>query len=749
MKYIGLLSSVMMRVPVSEDQVRIAFVWYDSFRSKKTQSFSIFYEQASCLFNLGVAFSNQAAAQVLVGDGLKVAAALFQRAAGVFESLKHDIESHPQAADDLRGDALGMFASLQLAQAQECFFLKAAESKMKPTILCKLSQQTADYFDTACLQMESASLKALVDGAWPIQLRLKSIMYAAQTQLLLAAAECEAKNFGKQVALLRAASAGLAVAVKRMLNKRAPPALLAAFEHLCNETNAARASAEHDNDVIYNDVVPDTLPVVEAKTMVKATPFSNTVEFRDTFADLVPFAVRAAASQYVDKRQALLAPLMSAVDEHNDLLKGTLASLNLPGSLDALDNPRGMPKALAQRANEVRNRNGVALLFQLQEQRDALAKRNGELLSDAVVTLDSEEERDRSQAGGRRTPSHALNSQLRQDAAKYASNMEHARKSDALIAKRFDDVQADLVQLSSVPEELERSLPSAARAQGQVDADAVRELRRVLAELDALLEKRRELRQQVVKLIETDDVTAKLVIGGVPETVFARELSKYDALLDSIRETFEEQQSLLQMLETQNNRFTQSRSNKSGGEREKVIQRLMVAGAAFAELEQSFEEGKKFHTSFEAILSPFKVKCEQFANARDIELLQITASSAAASAAPAYQGNVYPGQVPQQQQPVMQHAHQQPVYQQPYGQAQQSGMGMQSQPPPYTFAVQHPVYAPQAPMQQSATAIHVCATTTTTIWKLESTKWTLFWLKKKRSFWFLKNERGQQDCVGD
>jgi programmed cell death 6-interacting protein len=151
MKYIGLLSSVMMRIPVSEDQVRIAFVWYDSFKAKKDAVVQHFLRASVRSFqSRASSFANQAAAQVLVGDGLKVAAALFQRAAGVFESLKHDIESHPQAADDLRGDALGMLAALQLAQAQECFFLKAAESKMKPAILSKLCQQTADYFDTAC-----------------------------------------------------------------------------------------------------------------------------------------------------------------------------------------------------------------------------------------------------------------------------------------------------------------------------------------------------------------------------------------------------------------------------------------------------------------------------------------------------------------------------------------------------------------------------------------------------------------------
>jgi hypothetical protein len=35
--------------------------------------------------------------------------------------LKSDIEAHPQAADDLRGDALTALISLNLAQAQVSF----------------------------------------------------------------------------------------------------------------------------------------------------------------------------------------------------------------------------------------------------------------------------------------------------------------------------------------------------------------------------------------------------------------------------------------------------------------------------------------------------------------------------------------------------------------------------------------------------------------------------------------------------
>lgn len=96
------------------------------------------------MFNVGAVYSNIAASQnVALDEGLKAAAGYFQKAvwiilekniflkffsllllnqAGVFESLKRDIEAHPQASNDLRGDALSALISLNLAQAQ--VFLK-------------------------------------------------------------------------------------------------------------------------------------------------------------------------------------------------------------------------------------------------------------------------------------------------------------------------------------------------------------------------------------------------------------------------------------------------------------------------------------------------------------------------------------------------------------------------------------------------------------------------------------------------
>lgn len=48
----------------------------------------------------------------------------------------------------------------------------------------------------------------------------------------------------------------------------------------------------------------------------------------------------------------------------------------------------------------------------------------------------------------RRTPSHTLTANLRQEAAKFRGNIEHARKSDAYVFKKFQDHQQFIVKLS-------------------------------------------------------------------------------------------------------------------------------------------------------------------------------------------------------------------------------------------------------------------------------------------------------------
>ena len=155
--------------------------------------------------------------------------------------------------------------------------------------------------------------------------------------------------------------------------------------------------------------------------------------------------------------------------------------------------------------------------------------------SDQIKTLDAEEERDASQAQGRRTPSHTLNASLRQEAAKYTSNMEHARKSDALVKSRLEKAHAELLLLSGPLSELEAALPAAPSASQGADATAVKQLRELLGELDALLAQRQSVRQKLHAMADNDDITSKLVLGGDFERVYTNELAKYDSLIDELR----------------------------------------------------------------------------------------------------------------------------------------------------------------------------------------------------------------------
>jgi programmed cell death 6-interacting protein len=73
------------------------------------------------------------------------------------------------------------------------------------------------------------------------------------------------------------------------------------------------------------------------------------------FAKLVPFAVHVAASIYEERRDRLVNT--NIIDELEILttkIHDTLSSLNLPGSLQALEKPLGLPPSLTSHAEEIR-----------------------------------------------------------------------------------------------------------------------------------------------------------------------------------------------------------------------------------------------------------------------------------------------------------------------------------------------------------------------------------------------------------
>lgn len=90
------------------------------------------------LFNIAALQSAVAASQSLDNDeGLKLAAKLFQQAAGIFAHLKATVmvAIHQEPTPDLNPDTLHALSQLMLAQAQEIFVKKAVQGKSNIQII--------------------------------------------------------------------------------------------------------------------------------------------------------------------------------------------------------------------------------------------------------------------------------------------------------------------------------------------------------------------------------------------------------------------------------------------------------------------------------------------------------------------------------------------------------------------------------------------------------------------------------------
>lgn len=81
-RYYKALTVMETRFPISKDKghVMMSFTWYDAFRaSKRAEQYSIHFEKAAVMFNLGAVLTQQALACDRTQDaGMKDAAKKFQ-----------------------------------------------------------------------------------------------------------------------------------------------------------------------------------------------------------------------------------------------------------------------------------------------------------------------------------------------------------------------------------------------------------------------------------------------------------------------------------------------------------------------------------------------------------------------------------------------------------------------------------------------------------------------------------------------
>ncbi|CAK4027010.1 ph-response regulator pala rim20 [Lecanosticta acicola] len=711
------------------------FTWYPSLgyhtNHPQTEN-NIRFELANVLFNLAAMYSQVAlSSNRSTSDGLKTAANNFCFAAGVFHHIKEnvipDLRSSPP--EDMDGPTLEALGHLMLAQAQECFWQKAVKDGMKDATIAKLAAKVSDLYNEA----NEWSLKTdSIRSEWIHHMNAKHHHFAAAAQYRAARDALEKRKYGEEVARLRDSlnAVNTALNESRHVNQNVRQDL----NGLKNRVSEDLKRAEKDNDTIYLQPEPskaELTPLDRASMVAARIPqeVSNSQEMlgdhgalgKPLFAKLVPYSVHVAASIYADRRDRLVSNVIIAeLESMTQRIHELLSSLNLPGSLQALEKPLGLPPGLATHAEDIRQSNGVQRLHATISDTEKLKANNRVLYQEGLDLLRTEASED--EAARRRYGTERWNRPSWQDAvpklAQQVTDIEgylkQADSSDKMVQKQLRENESLIRLLGGTDRDLEDYVPSSRRATmtAKVEREA-NALRASLNEVNRLESRRRKKVEALRTKAKEDDVNPDLlkeaarlerefpmqaVQASQFENLFDERLKKYDVDQQDLKKEEKEQQQLLDRVKETNISFQSAkRGDASSKERETALQNLENAYNSYKEIMRNLETGRKFYNDLSAITTRFRDECRNFVYARRSEAQALESDVATALAGLQLQQN-------NQQNLLTQKAKQQ----------------TQHVPPPARM-VEEPIPAPmpQRPQQQppSVAAVQSPAMTVNQTWQ--------------------------------
>lgn len=314
------------------------------------------------------------------------------------------------------------------------------------------------------------------------------------------------------------------------------------------------------------------------------------------------------------------------------LIRRILISLNLPGSIEALEQPLGLPASLLQKSEEVRREGGAESITSLSETLSALRDADLRLLNEAIQILDEEERQDtemRNHLKNRwtRPPSAQLNKNLREAGDSFKEKLVLAQKSDSMIQRKLEDHLPSIDALGSNRADLEASIPASSPASSIGGKDPiVKAMRALLNELGGLQSSFKETMDQAKKLAKEDSILLPLTealsrnSNFDPEPMYSQGLRKYEPLTNQLNKLRQGQDVVLQSIHETYKKLSGSiHTSRSISEREHALSTLDAGYRFFKEIQANVTEGVKFYNDFQNVLSKFHGNCKDFAFARDID----------------------------------------------------------------------------------------------------------------------------------
>lgn len=657
--------------------IGVEFPWYPALgynTSRPINRNNLRFELANIIFNLAAMYSQLAmSSNRSTPDGLKVAANNFCLAAGVLSHLRDNVlpELRTTPPEDMDTMTLECLEKLMLAQGQECFWQKAVKDGLKDATIAKLAARVSDLYNEAG---EAGIQSDSISSEWIHHMTAKHHHFAAAAQFRAACDCLEKRKYGEEVARLRDSLTCVNEALKeqRYINK----VVLADLNGLKNRVTEDLKRSEKDNDMIYLLPVPPKaeLKILDRANMVVSRVSKEVSESNSMLGDhgelgpalfskLVPYSVHLAASIYVDRRDRLVTnTIIEELEALTAEIHDVLRSLNLPGSLQALEKPLGIPPGLLAHAEEIRQQDGLNRLLRSMEDTKKLKKSDQAIYHEGCDILKSETAED---DGARRKygtdrwsrpPGEQTAPKLYAQIAEIDGYFKAAENSDNIVKTKLKENEHLISLLNGPDYDLENYVPSGRRPAitGDVEREAGK-LRGCFNEVSRLESRRRRKIEALRTKAKQDDISeyracldmisahslldpellreaARLEreypmqnIEAVQfESLFDKRLQMYDADQDMVKDEGREQQEAIKRLQNANATFVNARrGDQSTKQREQALQNLENAYYKYKEIIANLDVGRKFYNDLAKIVNRFRDESRSFVYQRKQEASQI------------------------------------------------------------------------------------------------------------------------------
>lgn len=348
------------------------------------------------------------------------------------------------------------------------------------------------------------------------------------------------------------------------------------------------------------------------------------------FAKLVPFAVHAAITIYEQRRDRLVnQSIIQALEDLTEKMHSILSSVNLPGSLQALEKPLGLPPSLVQHAEEIRQADAIGRIQRAFSDIDMLRSGDMAVYEEGRSILVAEEEEDgrlRARFGtdrwtrpsSREDPQGA---QLWGQIAEIEGYFASSTSSDKVVRDKFAQVEdllglmssSDRVLMDYVPSSRQMDIPEnlrpvIGRLRGSYN-DVLRLESRRRKKVEAIREKcqgddiKPDILKEAARLERTYPATALSAVHF--DEFFEKRLDRlYEPELEAVEKESVDQEKLMTEVERVNREFeSQRRTMMSGNrEREQALQKLDNAYYKYKEIVSHLDVGRTFYNDLSKVV---------------------------------------------------------------------------------------------------------------------------------------------------